>query len=403
MSDNEEVGWLLVDMNSYFASVEQEIHPHLRGKPVAVVPMKNNSTCCIAASYEAKAFGVKTGTNVGEAKKMCPGLILVDGDHEKYIYYHHKIIAAVENCHPVTQILSIDEMACRLGGRDRKVDKAVALGKEIKASILSVGSQLKCSVGLAPNRFLAKLASDMQKPNGLTVLRKSDLPEKILPLKLRDLCGVGHAMERRLYQAGIKTMQDLWALSAAEMARVWGGIGGEQYYRWLRGEDFLLDHKSHKTIGHSHVLPPQARNDTGASAVIQKLLYKAGVRMRKLDFWAQRMSLSIRYADHKKWGMEIKMTECQDDLSLRCALKLLWQERPSGRPLKVSVVLYDFIHNADRTLTFFENTRGLQLTKALDKLNSRYGKQTVYFGGWHEAKRAAPMRVAFTNIPDPEV
>ncbi len=129
------VNWLFVDLNSYFASVEQQDRPELRGKPVAVVPMHADTTCCIAASYEAKAFGVKTGTIVADAKRMCPGIILLEGRHELYIRYHHRIVEAVESCLPVTAVMSIDEMACRLMGRERPLLAALELGRKVKQTI----------------------------------------------------------------------------------------------------------------------------------------------------------------------------------------------------------------------------------------------------------------------------
>src|ERR1017187_6716493 len=127
------LNWLFVDMNSYFASVEQDARPELRGHPVAIVPMMADSTCCIAASYEAKACGVKTGTIVAEAKRLCPGLVLVEARHELYVAYHHRIVEAVESCLPVTAVLSIDEMACRLRGRERPLVAALELGRRVKA------------------------------------------------------------------------------------------------------------------------------------------------------------------------------------------------------------------------------------------------------------------------------
>src|SRR6185312_6972897 len=110
------MNWLFVDLNSYFASVEQQVRPELRGRPVGVVPAMVDTTCCIAASYEAKAFGVRTGTIVADAKKMCPDIVLVEGRHELYTEFHHKVVEAVETCVPVTAVCSIDEMACRLMG-----------------------------------------------------------------------------------------------------------------------------------------------------------------------------------------------------------------------------------------------------------------------------------------------
>ena len=129
------LNWLFVDLNSYFASVEQEVRPELRGRPVGVVPMMADTTVCIAASYEAKAHGVRTGTIVADAKRMCPDLVLVEARHELYVDYHHRIVEAVESCLPVTAVLSIDEMACRLMGRERPLLAAMELGRRVKATI----------------------------------------------------------------------------------------------------------------------------------------------------------------------------------------------------------------------------------------------------------------------------
>src|SRR5258708_6540014 len=155
-----EVNWLFLDLNSYFASVEQEVRPELRNRPVAVVPSLVDTTCCIAASYEAKWRGVKTGTMVKEAKELCPDIVFVEGRHELYTEYHHKIIAAVETCIPVTAVRSVDEMVCKLIGRERSLLAAMDLGMRIKDAIRKqVGSTLRCSIGLAPNQYLAKVAT----------------------------------------------------------------------------------------------------------------------------------------------------------------------------------------------------------------------------------------------------
>src|SRR6185436_18683516 len=155
----------------------------------------SDSTSCIAASYEAKAFGIKTGTNVGLARHLCPQLHVVIARPPLYVDMHHRIIAAIEHHLHVDKVLSIDEMACRLPSNFNTEDHARQIALAIKAALHDLGPCLRCSVGIAPNRFLAKVASDMQKPDGLVVLHETDLPAKILPLKIRDLPGVGHNME----------------------------------------------------------------------------------------------------------------------------------------------------------------------------------------------------------------
>src|SRR5476651_220485 len=164
--------WLYVDFNSYFASVEQQLRPELRDKPVAIVAVETDATCAIAASYEAKAFGVKTGTPIWEAKKLCPGLICVLAQHERYVEYHHRILEEVDQHIPVTAVCSIDEVACRLMDNETSVERATAIALSIKRGLAAnVGEYVKCSIGIAANRYLAKVATDLQKPDGLTVLQ----------------------------------------------------------------------------------------------------------------------------------------------------------------------------------------------------------------------------------------
>lgn len=395
-----QVNWLYVDLNSYFASVEQQLQPKLRGRPVGVVPLMADTTCCIAASYEAKKFGVKTGTLVGEARRMCPGIRFVEARHEVYVKYHHAIVDAVESCLPVTAVMSIDEMACRLTGRDQKAENAVALGRQVKKAILKVGDELKSSVGLATNRFLAKVASNMQKPDGLVILTVEDLPHALLPLKLSDFPGIGPRMGERLKKHGIGTTSQLLNLSAAQMRKIWGGVGGERFYRWLRGEDLEIEYGHNKSLGHQHVLPPELRNEKGAYAVAQRLLQKAAVRLRKIDSWATRLSLSLRHVDRTRFDDEIKMLECQDTLTLLQALRVLWERRSSGTPMKVAVTLSGLIPGKDRTFSFLEDAKRLSLSRAMDDVNARYGKNAVYFGGVADVLSSAPTRIAFSSIPD---
>ena len=189
---------LFVDLNSFFASVEQAEQPVLRGRPVGVVPVLAESTCCIAASVEAKRFGVKTGTGVREARQLCPGIAIVLARPKLYVHYHHLIIAAIKQHNPSPVVGSIDEMDCELIGRECRRENAVAIAQAIKDEIAKVGAGgLRSSVGIAPNHFLAKTASDMQKPDGLVVIEMADLPHALYQLELQELCGVGQAMEKR--------------------------------------------------------------------------------------------------------------------------------------------------------------------------------------------------------------
>jgi DNA polymerase-4 len=399
--ENTPLRWLFLDLNSYFASIEQELRPELRNKPVAVVPVMAETTCCIAASYEAKAFGVKTGTIVSEARKLCPGIRLVEARHKLYVEYHHAIVEAVESCLPVAVVMSIDEMACRLMGSEQRVDKAIEIAENIKRAIQEkVGGTLRCSVGLAPNRFLAKVAGDMQKPDGLVVIQPSDLPQILYGLQLNDLPGIGSRMYKRLQQAGISTVEQLCALSKIQMKKIWNGIIGERFWHWLAGDDIVEPATQRRTVGHSHVLPPDLRTEEGAYAVAQKLVHKAAMRLRKMSYWAGGMVVSVRFSRDRGWSEQTTMVECQDTLTMLEALQSLWKQRPSGKPLAVGVTLFDLVPGHLHNLALFDDPKRGRLAQAMDAINFKYGTDTVYFGGVHAVKSAAPTRIAFTSIPD---
>jgi DNA polymerase-4 len=423
------VNWLFLDLNSYFASVEQEVRPELRGVPVGVVPMVTDTTVCIAASYEAKAFGVKTGTLVKDARAMCPGMIFVEARHEIYVDYHHRIVEAVENCLPVTAVLSIDEMACRLMGRERPLLAAMALGRKVKEAVRTqVGASLRCSVGLATNRYLAKIASDMEKPDGLVALTPDILRGALLELELRDLPGIGVRTEKRLNEKGIRSMADLLALEGRERTReetgeLWGSVWGERLWHWLRGEDFDLGETEHaKSMSHQHVLGPELRNPESAWAVAHKLLHKAAMRMRGDGLWAGRIAVSLAFqglspvrgttvfgpSKGETWSSELKLTECQDNPTLIAALRKLWETRPKGpkfeQPFFVSVALNGLVPDALHTLTLFDAQDGseerVRLAQAMDTLNHKYGMSTLAPATMLTALKAAPTRIAFHSIPD---
>jgi len=398
------VNWLFLDMNSFFASAEQQMQPRLRGRPVAVVPMMTDRTCCIAVSYEARRYGIKTGTNVGLAKQRCPGLQLVAGRHEDYVRIHHEIIAAVETVLPVHKICSVDEMACKLSPQHYEVGEAVKLARQVKEAIYKqVGPYLRCSVGLATNRFLAKVGSNMQKPDGLTVIAREDLPRRLYSLKLSDFPGIGKNMQRRLESQGIRTTRQLCGLSKQHMTDVWQSVLGEQWWHWLRGDEYPEKPTTRRTVGHSHVLPPESRSDEGARAVMVRLLHKAAMRLRRLNHCAGRMEVKLKFLDGwPKWKRTLRVGRCQDTPTLLKAFERMWRTHPhGGRPLQASITLFDLTPNACTTQPLFaEDRRALAATQAMDKLNERFGPNSVYFASMHEAKDSAPLRIAFTNIPD---
>jgi DNA polymerase-4 len=432
-SQDDLFGFLHIDLNSFFASVEQQLHPEYRGKPLGVCGTMADTGALIAASYEAKALGIYTLTKVGEAKRLCPDIILVDGSHSVYSEFSHKIADAVDKVCPVAHQTSIDEMTCELMGRERQPPNARRISMDIKQAIKdNVGDTLRCSIGMAPNRYLAKIASDMQKPDGLIGLLPSQLPRAIAHLELRDLPGVGAKTEARLNAKGINTMVDLLALDRNGMHALWDSVWGDRLYHWLRGaytgdDGAPVDSGIQKTLGHSHVLGPEYRNQTGAWAIAHKLLHKAAMRLRMEKFHTATLTVTIKYALNNKqmaelkgaekkvkqhssgiqqtgWAMEARFRPCNDTLSLLEALKGIWKQAPQGpfheKPFFVGVTLKNLINDDDVPAMLFEEPGNRsQLSTTMDKLNLKYGHTTLHFAGMLPARDAAPTRIAFTQIP----
>lgn len=420
---------LFLDLNSYFASCEQQLTPAARGRPLAVVATDTPAGCCIAASIEAKKLGIKTGMRLGEARAIFPGVIAALSRPTKYVEFHHQIIAAVESVVPVEAVHSIDEMSCRLIGDEQIEANARAIAEKVRRAIRErVGECLRCSIGLAPNRFLGKVGTDMMKPDGLVVINDADLPHKLFTLNLIDLPGIGKKMLARLNAKGIRSVEQLCSLSEPQMLDAWESVLGRYWFLWLRGQEAWERPTVKRSIGHQHVLPPKRRNDAEAWAIALRLLHKAAERMRHLGYWTQCLSLSVgctptpnspsnmsgRAADGTRetpiWGGGSRRSwhatrhfqgGCQDTLTLATALRELWASRPSGSPNFVDVTLSDLIRNDSVTQPLFpEPQQRAKLAEAMDKLSRKFGRHAVYIASMHDARKAAAGGIAFRSIPD---
>jgi DNA polymerase-4 len=398
---------MIVDLDCFFASVEQQLNPELRGKPVGIVPVVADTTCCIAASKEAKKFGVKTGTGVREAKQMCPEIVLVESRPEVYLEFHHRFFTALEVWVPVAEVMSIDEVRCQAPDSIKSRAEAEAFVRRLKSTLHAhMGEVVTYSVGIGPNHFLAKLASDMGKPDGCFIIEKADLPHCLHRLKLRDFCGIGRQMEQRLKDAGIFTVAQFAEASRETLHSVWGGIVGHYMWHWLRGEVVGQGPTQRRTIGHSHVLPTELRHERGVHAVCHRLVQKAAMRLRKLGYYASSLQMFVNYTDGHTWTREIRFTETQDTLVFLDALEKIWKQLPrrSGvPPLKTGINFAPIIpaHRVTPDL-FARHSRHEALCTAIDGINKLYGKNTVTFGGAMGALDYTPMRIAFTRIPDQE-
>ena len=249
------LAYLFLDFNAYFASVEQHDRPELRGRPVIVTPLASEHTGAIAASYEAKAYGIKRGTTVKEARALCPDIAVRPARHDRYVEVHKRLMAEIERHLPLVKIYSIDEAAFRLSRSERDRNLAMETARRVKRGIAeNVGPALKASVGLAPSKLLAKLAAERVKPDGLTVLELSDLPEKLADIPLTDIPGVGRGVEARLAKSGVTDFVMLWNLEPKRARAIWGSVAGERFWYGLHGYDTHEPATKKSMIGHSRVL-----------------------------------------------------------------------------------------------------------------------------------------------------
>jgi len=267
---------LFIDFDSFYASVEQQDNLEYRGKPVIVVPVVSDYTCAIAASYQAKRLGVKTGTRVKTAKEKIPGLFVCGARPKRYVEVHNQIVEILSQHFKKIQVLSIDEMAC-------EIDEDDDFDCEMIAALLKLdfqeklGEYITCSIGVAKNVFLSKVAADMDKPNGFTALGQK-AQEQLETLGLTDLPGIAEKMEARLNKSRIRTVEDLFNTEELKLKKAWGSIIGARWFHMIRGSlqcDYgLSDNEIPKSFGHTHVLPPAKRDDTGSFEVFEALLFK---------------------------------------------------------------------------------------------------------------------------------
>ncbi len=394
---NRPLGVLFLDLNAYFASVEQAERPELRGKPIAVCPVTSDGGTVIAASYEAKAFGVKTGTRVGDAKRMCPEIIIVDGRHTLYTHYHELVKSAVDTVLPVENVRSIDEMSFRLIGKEREPKRAKELAMEIKRAIHElVSPYMTCSIGIAPNEFLAKLGTDMQKPDGLVMIRAEDLPDAILGLNVKAFCGINRKMAARLGASGIFNSDDMLAASKEKLRQAFGSVVGERWWYELRGYELDQRATHRRSLGHSHVLPPAMRTEEGSRAVMLRLIQKATARLRDEGLWATEIYVSVSARD-KDWKVWTRVDPLQDTVSVVEEFQRLWEKRDfQGSPTATAITFGGLLPADEVTPSLFaERTGRTKASQAVDRVNKKFGKNRILLGSNVKGKDTAPERIAF--------
>lgn len=405
---------LYVDFDSFFASAEQHLQPRLRGRPVGVIPVDSEHTGLIAVSREAKALGIKRGTFVRDARRLCPELVLVTARHERYVDLHRDIIAAIETVLPVKAVCSIDEMVCALTPSEQR--DALALGRRVKAVIAAeIGPSVTCSVGLGPNELLAKIAAEMEKPDGLVALHPKDLPGRLLTLPLADIPGIAKGNAARLTRAGVGDMAALWRLQPKEMRRLWGSVEGERLWMGLHGYAVERPETQRRMFGHGRVLPADWRHLGGAYACARVLLAKAANRMRRAGFAARALALWLTDRKSAGWYAEERFQPTWDDPSLLACLARLFDHAERELPPRtthrsVHVTLHDLVQLKEIEGDLFGHTAEAQLKRRLeylsllaDRMNAGYRRTLLHWGPWTTIPGGyAGAKIAFNRIPDAE-
>lgn len=378
---------LFIDMNAFYASVEQQDNPALRGRPVAVVPVLAENTTIIAASYEAKRpFGIKTGMSVREARERCPELHIIAARRERYLEIHAEILTCLSRHFNSIRPLSVDEMACRLEPAWRTPEAAEDLAHAIKGDLIkTLGTCMKCSIGIGPNNFLAKIAADLQKPDGLTIF-KADYPQRLTELALQDLPGIGAKTEAKLHAAGIRSVQDLLAASPDELRKAFGGPAGVGWYQKLRGS-LEFDYSPYASagrqfVGRSRVLAPEFRTGPDAQRIIRQLAGDALRSLRAESRLATRVEVAVAYPSASGFrsvhGEEVRITPSNSDFEWGTQLGALIDSLVSAqrRPFWVHVGFSDLVGKGEIPPGLLDSAHSQQRDAAaavMDQINARFG------------------------------
>jgi len=395
--------YLFLDMNSFFASVEQQDRLELRGKPVAVTPYTGPTGCVIAASYEAKGRGVKVGDRVGEAKEKIPSIAVVEARPRRYLQIHGQIKRALEPFSPWVEPYSIDEFSLLIDARERREEVIHRLGQDIKLAIKKrVGEHLRCSVGIGPNIFLSKLGTDLRKPDGFVVMRLHRLENIFAAIAdLTTLCGISYGLSARLRSAGISTPLQLWRCDPMRLRRVFG-VAGERWYRDLHGFDSNLPQDLPKSVGHSYVLEPSLRNHGRARQVIHKLASKVAIRLRQKNLVAEEIYVGVRALSGGGQFSHQRLEPTNKTVDITRVVLRLFDRCPAEKPLLLSVTATRLGFCPHRQLSIFDRDDRLgSIETAVDNINQRFGPETVVSADLTHASRIAPYRIAFNALDEP--
>lgn len=400
---NREAPQILhIDLNSCFATVEQQARPLLRGKPLAVTNRRTPNACVVAASYEAKAQGVKVGMGYTEAKAYAPDLILVETDPPKYHHVYQILVDIMRSYSPNVSMKSIDEGIIDFTGTREVINTRplTVIGYEIKQRLRDeVGEWMKCNIGIAPNRFLAKQAASLHKPNGLDVITHKNLRQVLGGLKLTDLFGIAERNQARLNTFGIFTpLQFLDTPAEVLKKHVFKSVTGDDWYQRLRGYEVDNQEWATKTIGRQYVLDDMKPTEELLRSRLAYLCETTAMKLRYKGLAARGMYIYLMYAGGDSWyERRVFKSTFFSNAEVHRRATLLFNRRPRDDWVRmVTVSCYALEPSNINQVSLLDTVnKEVWLTQAVDEINSQFGEFTATFASSLPAKSIVKQKIPF--------
>src|SRR3989339_413745 len=374
-----------IDMNSYFASVEQQANPFLRGKPIVVGGKEGSRSVIVAASIEAKKFGIKTAMPTFEAKKLCPNLIFLEPDGSKYMQTTKMFLKIFNQFSDKVEVFSIDEAFLDMTGWCKNWQSARDKANKIKFEIKQqIGERITCSIGIATNKLLAKLASDMQKPNGLVVINEKNKIQVLDSIKLDDFCGIGRRILQRLENIGVESVKKLRQYPVEKLVREFGPFYGQKLKDMSNGHDDSVvisaaQEAEVKSISRAYTLPYDTFDKQEILQVLLHLCEKCGRELRHKKLAGRTLQFFWRFSDFTHSGFRVTLDSyINDSLELyKRGLEILSRYRLPSAVRLIGIRVSNLAPNSRQIPLFQADRQRFELVPYLDQINDRYGELTV--------------------------
>lgn len=398
-----------IDLNSAFATIEQQANPLLRGKPIGVCSYTTPGGIILAASYEAKALGIGTGTPVRQAREICKDIVVMMPDPEKYYYVNSLLYKLLNSYTSDITPLSVDEFVLDFR-QSRKIHTRplVQVAREIKRRIhYEIGDWMRVNIGIGTNRFLAKTAASLHKPNGLDVINYRNLKDVYNNLELRDLCGINYRMEARLNIADIFTPTEFLQASPEVLHRkVYKSIEGIRWYQRLRGYEVDGVTYGRKSFGNDFAIYKTTADKHELSKMIMKLCEKTGRRLRRNNYFARGAHLWLLYDDGTYWHTGKKSRGILYSTNdIFTAIMSVFNRQPEFKPVsKIGISVYGLEPTQPEQIELFETlvSKQRQIADAVDKANDAYGEHTIIPALMMKMEDIIIKRVPFGGTKDLE-